>query len=74
MKEGWFLSAIGISNLQTILIFAVLALILAFYITIVVLRAKNKRRKLRAREERARQIALAQLERERDVRKRDWPY
>ena len=74
VKEGWFLSAIGISNLQTILIFAVLALILAFYITIVVLRAKNKRRKLRAREERARQIALAQLERERDVRKRDWPY
>ena len=74
VKEGWFLSAIGISNLQTILIFAVLALILAFYITIVVLRAKNKRRKLRAREERARQIALTQLERERDVRKRDWPY
>lgn len=74
VEKGWFLSAIGISNLQTILIFAVLALILAFYITIVVLRAKNKRKKLRARKERARQIAMAQLERERDVRKRDWPY
>ena len=74
VKEGWFLSAIGISNLQTILIFAVLAIILAFYITILVLRAKNRRKKQRARQEKARQIAMARLERERDVRRRDWPY
>lgn len=74
VKEGWFLSAIGISNLQTILIFVVLAIILAFYITILVLRAKNRRKKQRARQEKARQIAMARLERERDVRRRDWPY
>ena len=74
VKEGWFLSAIGITNFQTIIIFAVLAVILAFYITIMILRAKNKRKKIRARQEKARQIALAQLERERDVKMRDWPY
>ena len=74
IEEGWFLSAIGISNFQTIIIFAVLAVILAFCITIMALRAKNKRKKIRARQEKARRIALAQLERERDVKKRDWPY
>ncbi len=74
VKEGWFLSAIGITNFQTIIIFAVLAVILAFYIAIMVLRAKNKRKKLRARQEKARQIAMARLERERDVKMRDWPY
>lgn len=74
VKEGWFLSAIGISNLQTIIIFAVLAIILAFYITIMVLRAKNRRKKRLARQAKARRIAMQQLERERDVRRRDWPY
>ncbi len=74
VKEGWFLSAIGITNFQTIIIFAVLAVILAFYITIMILRAKNKRKKIRARQEKARQIAMARLERERDVKMRDWPY
>ena len=74
VEEGWFLSAIGISNFQTIILFAVLAIILAFYITIMILRAKNKQKKLRARQEKARQIAMARLERERDVKMRDWPY
>ncbi len=74
VEKGWFLSAIGISNLQTILIFALLIQILAFYITIRVVRAKNRRKMLMARRERARQIAMTQLERERDVKMRDWPY
>ncbi len=74
VEKGWFLSAVGISNFQTIIIFAVLAVILAFCMAIMILRAKNKRKKIRARQEKARQIAMARLERERDVKMRDWPY
>lgn len=74
VEEGWFLSAVGISNFQTIIIFALLIQILAFFITIRVIRARNRRKMLMARRERARQVAMAQLERERDVKMRDWPY
>ena len=45
VKEGWFLSRFGITNLQTVILFFVLALILAFIILIAVLRTINKRKR-----------------------------
>ena len=74
VKEGWFLSRFGVTNFQTVISFAVLFLILAFYITILVLRSINRKKRQRARQAKLRRIAMQQLERERDIKKRDWPY
>ena len=74
IEKGWFLSGLGISNLQTILIFALLLQIFAFFVTISIVRVRNQKKAKRKRQERAKEIARARLERERDVRERDWPY
>lgn len=74
VKEGWFLSGLGITNLQTVLILVIIALILALYISIMILRALNRKKRREARQARLRRIAMQQLERERDVKQRNWPY
>lgn len=74
VKEGWFLSGLGITNLQTIAIFAVIFILLAFYITVMALRAANRKKRRLARQAKLREIAMKQLERERDVKQRNWPY
>ena len=45
VKEGWFLSRFGITNLQTVILFFALAVILAFCILILVLRTIKKRKR-----------------------------
>ncbi len=74
VKEGWFLSGLGITNLQTVLILVIIALILALCISIMILRALNRKKRREARQAKLRRIALQQLERERDVKQRNWPY
>lgn len=74
IEEGWFLSGLGITNFQTVIIMLVLFLLLAFYIIIMTLRAINRRKRRAARQAKLRRIAMQQLERERDVKQRNWPY
>lgn len=74
VKEGWFLSGLGITNLQTAMIMLVLFLLLAAYIAIITLRAMNRKKRRAVRQARLRRVAMQQLERERDVKQRNWPY
>ena len=74
VKEGWFLSRFGITNLQTVILFFVLAVILAFCILILVLRTINKRKRKAARQRRLMEAARRQMEREKDLKQRTWPY
>lgn len=74
VKEGWFLSRFGITNLQTVILFFVLAVILTFCILILVLRTINKRKRKAARQRRLMEAARRQMEREKDLKQRNWPY
>ena len=74
VKEGWFLSRFGITNLQTVILFFALAVILAFCILILVLRTINKRKRKAARQRRLMEAAHRQMEREKDLKQRNWPY
>ena len=74
VKEGWFLSRFGITNLQTVILFFALAVILAFCILILVLRTINKRKRKAARQRRLLEAARRQMEREKDLKQRNWPY
>lgn len=74
VKKGWFLSSFGITNMQTVVIMAVLALTAAFLIMIIVLRAANRRKRAAVRKAKLRRLAMEQMERERDYRQRNWPY
>ena len=74
VKEGWFLSRFGITNLRTVILFFVLAVILAFCILILVLRTINKRKRKAARQRRLMEAARRQMEREKDLKQRNWPY
>ncbi len=72
IKTGWFLSPFGITNVQTIFIGVVIGLILCFIITVLVLRAKNKRKLKMLRQRRLEEEARKQREREEDLRRRNW--
>ena len=74
VKEGWFLSRFGITNLQTVILFFALAVILAFCILILVLRTINKRKRKAARQRRLMEAARRQMEREKDLKQRNWQY
>lgn len=74
VEEGWFLSMYGITNLQTILICAGLALLLLLVLTIAILRARNKKRKKLRRQQMIMERARAELEREQSMKQRGWPY
>ena len=74
VKEGWFLSAIGISNLQTVLIGAFIAVFLIGFIAIISIRIKNKRKFARIRKRKLEEEALRQLEREEDLKRRGWRF
>lgn len=74
IEEGWFLSKWGISNLQTVIIGGVLLLIIIFVITVLVLRARNKKRRAKARKAKLAAEAKKRLEREEDLRRRDWRF
>ena len=74
ISEGWFLSDFGISNLQTVIIGAVLFIAIVFAVTILVLRAHNKRRSSARRKAKLAEEARLRLEREEDLRKRNWNF
>ncbi len=74
VEEGWFLSFLGITNFQTILIGAVLALAVIIAITILSLRIKNKKRQQALRKKKLMEEARKQLEREEDLRRRNWHF
>ncbi len=74
VKEGWFLSPYGITNLQTIFICGGAALVLIFIITIFTLRSINKKKAKRRRQQRIMEEARRQLEREQSMKQRGWPY
>lgn len=74
VKKGWFLSPLGITNLQTIIIIAVLAITAGLFIVIAAMRISNKKKLAAKRKEKLRKIAMEQMERERDYRQRNWPY
>ena len=74
IEEGWFLSFLGITNFQTILIGVVLGLIVIFMLLILYLRAKNKAKKKALRKKKLMEEARKQLEREEDLRRRNWHF
>lgn len=72
--KGWFLSGIGITNFQTVLIGAVIVLIVAAFISILCMRVRNKRRIAKIRKQRLEEEARRRLEREEDLKRRDWRF
>ena len=74
IEKGWILSRFGITNFQTVILCAIAALILAFFIAVLILRAVNKKKKKKLRQQKIMEIARRELEREKDIKQRDWPY
>ena len=74
IEEGWFLSQFRITNTQTIIICVVLALMFIGAVTIMILRAINRRKRKQRRKQKIMEIAMRELEREKDLKQRNWPY
>ena len=74
IEEGWFLSPLGISNFQTILIGVVLAVLLGCALTILIIRVNKKRKIAQLRKRKLEEEARKQLEREEDLRRRNWHF
>ena len=74
VEEGWFLSPVGITNFQTVVLLLVIVLILGFSVFIAAMRVSNKKKRKLARQAKLRELARQQIERERDTRQRNWPY
>ena len=74
VEEGWFLSPLGITNFQTVILLLVIVLIVGFFVFIAAMRAANKKKRKLARQAKLRELARQQMERERDTRQRNWPY
>ncbi len=74
VEKGWFPSYLGISNRATIIIGVILILLLAARIWIGVEAAKRKKRKKLARQRKIQELAMQQLEAERDRKERDWRF
>lgn len=74
VQEGWFLSFLGITNFQTIVIGVVLALLLVFAVAILCMRRNNKKKQKAIRQRRLMEEARKQLEREEDLRRRNWHF
>ena len=74
IKEGWFLSRFYISNLTTIIIGLVILLFISFVLLVLILRAKNRKKREKLRKEKIREAARKQMEQERDWNERGWTY
>lgn len=74
VAKGWFLSDLGISNFQTVIIVTILFFIVAFAVTVLILRVYNKRVRLARRKTRLAEEARDRFEREEDLRKRNWNF
>lgn len=74
VEEGWFLSPYGITNIQTIIICSVAGVIFLLIVLVCVLRAVNRKKAKRRRQERVMEAARRELEREQSMKQRGWPY
>lgn len=74
VEKGWFPSYLGISNRATIIIGVILVLLLIARIWIGVEAAKRKRRKKLERQRKIQELAMQQLEAERNRKERDWRF
>ena len=74
VEKGWFLSKIGLTNTQTIIIISVLSLVIILFIVISTLRSINKSKAKKRRQEKIKEMALKQIDREKDASDRNWPY
>lgn len=74
VEKGWFPSYLGISNRATVIIGVIVVLLLIARIWIGMEAAKRKRRKKIERQRKIQELAMQQLEAERDRRERDWRF
>ena len=74
VEKGWFPSYLGISNTATIIIAALLVILLVVRIWIGMEAAKRKKQKMIARQRKVQELAMRELEAERDRRERDWRF
>lgn len=74
VEKGWFPSYLGISNRATVIIGLFLVLLLAARIWIGMEAAKRKRQKKLARQRKIQELAMQELEAERDRKERDWRF
>lgn len=74
VEKGWFPSYLGISNMASIIIGVVLVVFLMIRIWIGIETAKRKKRKMMERQRKIQELAMQELEAERDRRERDWRF
>ncbi len=74
VEKGWFPSYLGISNMASIIIAVVLVVFLMIRIWIGIETAKRKKRKMMERQRKIQELAMQELEAERDRRERDWRF
>lgn len=74
VEEGWFTSYLGISNFAAVIIGAAAALLLILFVWISIIRMRYRRRKKRLKQERIMEIAMEQMRQEEERRERDWRF
>lgn len=74
VEVGWFPSYVGISNLATMIICGVIALLLVFFIWVSAVKAKYRRKKQRIRQRKIMEMAMAEMRKEQDYNERDWHF
>lgn len=74
VEAGWFPSYLGISNLATMIICGVIALLLVFFIWVSAVKAKYRRKKQRIRQRKIMEMAMAEMRKEQDYNERDWHF
>ena len=72
VEAGWFPSYVGISNLATMIICGVIALLLVFFIWVSAVKAKYRRKKQRIRQRKIMEMAMAEMRKDQDYNERDW--
>lgn len=72
IKKGWPPSEIYISNLATVLMALVLALLIAFVLRVLYVKRRRAKRAEEIRKAKIRALALKQMEIDEDRRKRNW--
>lgn len=74
VEAGWFPSYVGISNMATMIICGVIALLLVFFIWVSAVKAKYRRKKQRIRQRKIMEMAMAEMRKEQDYNERDWHF
>lgn len=74
IEVGWFPSYLGISNLATIIICAILVVAVTLILSIAIARARYRRRKKLLKKQRIMEIAMEEMRREQELRERDWRF